>query len=197
MEVAVIASISTPVRPVSDALAVARANAEHLGAAVQFLHGDWFNPCAGQRYALVVSNPPYIPSAVCKGLDPVVRDHEPWLALDGGLDGLAPRGAVVEQVIVLDELIGLGKGDELEVLAVPDGLDEHEDPPEHEGADGGGRERWAAAPGLPRFVFEHHRRNQDLDMAYVACGRVDAYAENDIMYWDIAAGAALALLLAR
>ncbi len=30
-----------------------------------------------------------------------------------------------------------------------------------------------------------------LMMAYVACGRVDAYAENDIMYWDIAAGAAL------
>jgi len=30
-----------------------------------------------------------------------------------------------------------------------------------------------------------------LMMAYVACGRVDAYAEDDIMYWDIAAGAAL------
>ena len=30
-----------------------------------------------------------------------------------------------------------------------------------------------------------------LMMAYVACGRVDAYAEDDIMFWDIAAGAAL------
>jgi release factor glutamine methyltransferase len=40
------------------------------------------------RLQLAVSNPPYIPSAELQRLDPVVRDHEPWLALDGGQDGL-------------------------------------------------------------------------------------------------------------
>lgn len=41
------------------------------------------------RLDLVVSNPPYIPTAVLAGLEPLVRDHEPALALDGGADGLA------------------------------------------------------------------------------------------------------------
>jgi release factor glutamine methyltransferase len=37
---------------------------------------------------VVVANPPYIPAEVVNGLEPVVRDHEPRLALDGGSDGL-------------------------------------------------------------------------------------------------------------
>lgn len=45
----------------AEALAVARANAERLGARVQFLQGDWYDALpAGERYALIVSNPPYI-----------------------------------------------------------------------------------------------------------------------------------------
>ena len=36
----------------------------------------------------MVSNPPYIASAVCDTLSPEVRDHEPRTALDGGADGL-------------------------------------------------------------------------------------------------------------
>ena len=77
-----------------EALAVARRNAAALGllqsAAVQWCEGLWWQPLqplAGQL-DLVVSNPPYIPSAVVDGLEPVVRDHEPRLALDGGSDGL-------------------------------------------------------------------------------------------------------------
>ena len=38
---------------------------------------------------LVVANPPYIPTITVEGLEPVVRDHEPRRALDGGSDGLA------------------------------------------------------------------------------------------------------------
>ncbi|MFR4580208.1 MAG: hypothetical protein ACLT76_11795 [Clostridium fessum] len=48
----------------------------------------------------VVSNPPYIPSAVIDGLEPEVRDHEPRLALDGSEDGLyfyRRSGAGVQQ----------------------------------------------------------------------------------------------------
>jgi release factor glutamine methyltransferase len=45
---------------------------------------------------LVVSNPPYIPTAVWAGLDPVVRDHEPALALDGGADGLDALRAIAK-----------------------------------------------------------------------------------------------------
>ena len=43
----------------------------------------------GSRYDIIVSNPPYIPSAVIGGLQPEVRDHEPRMALDGAEDGLA------------------------------------------------------------------------------------------------------------
>jgi release factor glutamine methyltransferase len=37
---------------------------------------------------LIVSNPPYIPSAEIETLEPEVRDHDPRLAFDGGPDGL-------------------------------------------------------------------------------------------------------------
>ena len=43
---------------------------------------------ADVMYDVIVSNPPYIPSAVIDGLEPEVRDHEPRLALDGSEDGL-------------------------------------------------------------------------------------------------------------
>ena len=52
-------------------------------------------PVAGQL-DLVVSNPPYVPSAVVDGLEPVVRDHEPRLALDGGSDGLDALRSIIE-----------------------------------------------------------------------------------------------------
>lgn len=40
------------------------------------------------KYDIIVSNPPYIPSSVIDGLEPEVKDHEPRLALDGSGDGL-------------------------------------------------------------------------------------------------------------
>lgn len=42
------------------------------------------------QFNLIVSNPPYITSAVVDTLDPEVKDFDPRLALDGGPDGLAP-----------------------------------------------------------------------------------------------------------
>lgn len=49
---------------------------------------DLFSEAGGHRYDVIVSNPPYIPSAVVDGLEPEVREHEPRLALDGLEDGL-------------------------------------------------------------------------------------------------------------
>lgn len=74
---------------VSDAaLAVARRNADKHGAPVEFLHGSLFAPVAGRSFDLIVSNPPYIPTAVIATLDQEVREYDPVTALDGGTDGL-------------------------------------------------------------------------------------------------------------
>jgi release factor glutamine methyltransferase len=72
------------------ALELARRNAEnsHVSERVQFHQGDLFAAApADARYDLIVSNPPYIPSARIKTLEPEVREHEPRGALDGGADG--------------------------------------------------------------------------------------------------------------
>jgi len=71
------------------ALAVARENAEALGLAgrAEMRAGNWGAELTDQ-YDIVVSNPPYIPSDDIEGLAPEVSEHEPWLALDGGADGL-------------------------------------------------------------------------------------------------------------
>ena len=72
----------------SDAAAVARANAERLGFAVEVVEGDLLAPVAARApFTLIVSNPPYIPSDDIAALAPEVRS-EPMLALDGGEDGL-------------------------------------------------------------------------------------------------------------
>ena len=73
---------------VSDgALALAKENAEANEADVKFVKSDLFARVRG-RYHIIVSNPPYIPSADVLELQREVRDHEPHLALDGGEDGL-------------------------------------------------------------------------------------------------------------
>jgi release factor glutamine methyltransferase len=55
---------------------------------IEFFSGGTLNALpAGSRYTLIVSNPPYIPTAEIAGLDPEVRDFDPRLALDGGPDG--------------------------------------------------------------------------------------------------------------
>lgn len=75
------------------ALAVARQNGERLGVTIEWRLGDWtapLQPAERSSFAAVVSNPPYIPEADWRVLEPEVRDHEPKGALVGGADGLAP-----------------------------------------------------------------------------------------------------------
>ena len=92
-----------------DALAVARENAANLGLAgrAAFLRGDWAAGLEPASFDLVVSNPPYIPSADIETLDPEVRDHEPRLALDGGPDGLDAYRALVPQILAMLKPQGL------------------------------------------------------------------------------------------
>ena len=88
------------------ALEAARANAERNGVAdrIDFRHGSWFDPLVtaakgrGEAsFDLIVSNPPYITSAVVETLAPEVKDFDPRLALDGGPDGLAPYRIIARQ----------------------------------------------------------------------------------------------------
>ena len=80
-----------------EALAVARANAARLlpPDSIHFCHGDLFGALGSElSFHLIVSNPPYVPTAEIAGLAPEVRG-EPLLALDGGSDGLDVIGRII------------------------------------------------------------------------------------------------------
>lgn len=75
----------------SEALDVARRNASSLGVSdrIRFVQSDGFGGLPAQAQVnLILSNPPYVPSAEILTLQPEVRDHDPRAALDGGPDGL-------------------------------------------------------------------------------------------------------------
>jgi release factor glutamine methyltransferase len=84
-----------------EALAVARENAANLGLSPRtaLMRGDWTHGLADANFDLVVSNPPYIPTRDIDGLDPEVRDHEPRLALDGGVDGLSAYRVLAPEIL--------------------------------------------------------------------------------------------------
>ncbi|GFO68541.1 release factor glutamine methyltransferase [Geomonas limicola] len=78
-----------------EAIEVARGNAERSGSPVHFFQGSLFEPFAGRRFDMVVSNPPYIRKDELDTLQPEVRGFEPMSALDGGNDGLDFYRAIV------------------------------------------------------------------------------------------------------
>ena len=69
---------------------------ENTGSVVQFVQSDLFENVTGQ-YEFIVSNPPYIESAVIETLMPEVKDYEPRQALDGTADGLFFYRKIVEE----------------------------------------------------------------------------------------------------
>lgn len=83
----------------NDALNVAKANADRLGARINFYNGDLLQPLLERdiKVDIIVSNPPYIPKKDILTLMPEVRDFEPQLALDGGLDGLDFYREIINQ----------------------------------------------------------------------------------------------------
>lgn len=90
--------LATDLEP--EALAMARQNAERHGVhwRLDFAQGDWFGALdEGERFDFILSNPPYIASAIIDTLAPEVKAFDPLLALDGGPDGLAPYRIIAAQ----------------------------------------------------------------------------------------------------
>ena len=87
-----------------DAIALAKENAERCGLVdrVKFAVMDGLDEFdEPQCVDVIVSNPPYIESAVCETLDPRVKDFEPRLALDGGTSGLDFYGRYLSDAVNL------------------------------------------------------------------------------------------------
>jgi release factor glutamine methyltransferase len=78
------------------ALAVARDNAVRLGVEIRCVRSNWLDALPGERFDVIVSNPPYILSTD-RELEGALR-FEPRLALDGGDDGLAAYRALMRVV---------------------------------------------------------------------------------------------------
>ena len=71
----------------SKALDVARKNAYLNQVDVDFVKGNMFQNIYN-KFDIIVSNPPYIPTEECDKLDVEVKDYDPRISLDGGKDGL-------------------------------------------------------------------------------------------------------------
>lgn len=90
---------------ISDAaLDMARGNAEQLGARIRFLRSDWFSSVAGERFDIIVTNPPYV-AATDAHLDAGDLRYEPAAALASGLDGLE---AIRRIIIAAPEFLAPG-----------------------------------------------------------------------------------------
>lgn len=130
----------------ADALEVLRTNAAAVGVAdrLQIQQGYWAYGL-DERFDLVVSNPPYIPSADIAGLAPEVSKFEPLLALDGGADGLAAYRLITAALPAVLKPggsfaleVGIGQADAVKALA--------------EGAGLSVGEPWRDLAGIPRVV---------------------------------------------
>ncbi len=87
--------VSATAVDISDkALTVAKTNANRLNLTdkCKFIRANWFDTNFSNKiedkYDIIVSNPPYIPTDEIKTLEPEVKNFDPMLALDGGTDGL-------------------------------------------------------------------------------------------------------------
>ncbi len=114
----------------ADAIDLARANAERLelGGRSMFRVGNW-GEGIDETFDVVISNPPYIPSADIDQLSLEVRSHDPMAALDGGPDGLAAYREIAQEAARLLTPggaafweLGIGQSDDVAKIASHAGL---------------------------------------------------------------------------
>lgn len=105
------------------AIEVAKKNAKNNDAKIKFIESDVFKGLKKEKFDLIISNPPYIPSSEVLTLDDEVKKYDPILALDGGDDGLsfyreiaqdAPSHLKENGVLVLE--IGFNQGESIKKL---------------------------------------------------------------------------------
>ena len=128
-------SVSLTLADLSEkAMEVCRENAEELvteeNIDLEFVVGDLFDCTGDEPFDVILSNPPYIPSAVVPTLEKQVR-FEPLMALDGGTDGLdfvraISRGALTRLVPggLLEMEIGYDQGPAATSILEGDGYSE-------------------------------------------------------------------------
>jgi release factor glutamine methyltransferase len=114
--------LGTDIEP--QALETAHANASALGlqSRTGFVLAD-FGTALNETFDLVVSNPPYIPTADIEALASEVRDYDPLRALDGGVDGLDAYRAIAREAphLLHDDgvlIVEVGAGQSGDVAAV-------------------------------------------------------------------------------
>lgn len=110
-------------------LLMAQKNAEQIGVStrLKFIQADWFDRSfvqkTAQTFDLLVSNPPYIPTGDIQGLDPEVKNYDPYIALDGGADGLDSYRRIAELSVHLLKaggyiLLEAGIGQALDIAGI-------------------------------------------------------------------------------
>lgn len=113
-----------------DAIAVAGTNAErhHVSSQFDVRRSDLFEGlAAGERFDLIISNPPYVPAADIAELEPEVREYEPRAALTDGGGGLSVVGRLIREspqylkpggTLMLE--IGIGQAGRVREMISPD-----------------------------------------------------------------------------
>ena len=114
-----------------DALTIAKENASihNVSDRITFLHGHLFHPAQGQKFDIIVSNPPYISKIDMDSLPPSVKNYEPSLALYGGIDGLDFYRQIIKKASLYLEAdgaiffeIGYDQGESVSKLIEQEGL---------------------------------------------------------------------------
>ena len=80
-----------------EALAIAKHNAKENSTDIKFIKSDLFKNVPKCMFDAIVSNPPYIERDVINELSKEVKNYEPLIALDGGMDGLVFYKKIIEQ----------------------------------------------------------------------------------------------------
>lgn len=106
------------------ALKIAKQNAHTSN--VQFIKRDMRQNLSDlDKFDIMISNPPYIPTAEIQTLGRDVKNYDPLLALDGGVDGLDFYRALAKQHLAPHLFIEIGKDQEKQIIPLFEANDWH------------------------------------------------------------------------